>query len=310
MKRSLFLDLDGTLARFHDEVEYIERMWEKGFFANLKPFENVVSSLKDVYEKNICDIYILSSVIDGEPPYCVTEKNEWLDKYLPFIDHTHRLLVPQGTSKSEFVSKHFGEPLSNAFVLYDDYNKNLREWQRNGGTSIKCINNINNKGKGAYGGEVGNLWEGTAISNCIAPEEITKSFEKSLTSLPHEVDNIYTHLGETFSVIEYDKNSQTGILNFMNMNTVPQFGIGKNIVSSDNEFYVQYRFKTYDECKEMFDFIIKTKQETQPDDVLDISEKISQTKRFASGEFIERNDTMKTYDDELLDLTEENTQSR
>ena len=27
----LFVDMDGTLARFHDEVQYLERMFEKGF---------------------------------------------------------------------------------------------------------------------------------------------------------------------------------------------------------------------------------------------------------------------------------------
>ena len=31
----IFVDMDGTLARFHDEVGYLERMFEKGFFSGL-----------------------------------------------------------------------------------------------------------------------------------------------------------------------------------------------------------------------------------------------------------------------------------
>lgn len=29
MAKRLFVDMDGTLARFHDEVSYLERMWEQ-----------------------------------------------------------------------------------------------------------------------------------------------------------------------------------------------------------------------------------------------------------------------------------------
>lgn len=41
-KIRIFVDMDGTLARFHDENLYLERMFEKGFFRDLKPFENAV----------------------------------------------------------------------------------------------------------------------------------------------------------------------------------------------------------------------------------------------------------------------------
>ena len=28
-RKRLFIDMDGTVARFHDEVDYLERMFEK-----------------------------------------------------------------------------------------------------------------------------------------------------------------------------------------------------------------------------------------------------------------------------------------
>ena len=42
----LFLGMDGTLAPFHNEVQYLERMWEKDFFRNLKPFQNMIDAVK------------------------------------------------------------------------------------------------------------------------------------------------------------------------------------------------------------------------------------------------------------------------
>lgn len=41
-RTKIYIDMDGTIARFHDENLYLERMFEKGFFIDLKPFENAV----------------------------------------------------------------------------------------------------------------------------------------------------------------------------------------------------------------------------------------------------------------------------
>ncbi len=46
----LFVDMDGTLARFHDEVQYLERMFEKGFFLGLKPFGEAVRAVNSLAE--------------------------------------------------------------------------------------------------------------------------------------------------------------------------------------------------------------------------------------------------------------------
>lgn len=52
--RRIYLDMDGTLFRFHDtEHEYIERMWEPGFYRNLKPFQNLVDAVRMFMKKQI-----------------------------------------------------------------------------------------------------------------------------------------------------------------------------------------------------------------------------------------------------------------
>ena len=99
----LFVDMDGTLARFHDEVQYLERMFEKGFFLNLKPFEDAVKAVNRLAESAGEDdeVFILSATIDGEPPYCLDEKNQWLDRYCPNIDSEHRIFTHAGVPKME-----------------------------------------------------------------------------------------------------------------------------------------------------------------------------------------------------------------
>lgn len=152
-KQRIFVDMDGTLARFHDEDRYLERMWEQGFFEQLKPFENAVDTVKMLVQDPNVEVFILSAAIEGEPPYCVAQKHAWLDKYLPEIDRTHRIFTTVGENKAELIP----QGIHQSDVLIDDYNKNLDEWQQCGGHSIKFVNNINHKGL------VGELWQGDLI---------------------------------------------------------------------------------------------------------------------------------------------------
>lgn len=162
----LFVDMDGTLARFHDEVQYLERMFEKGFFLGLKPFEEAVEAINSLAAAdNDCEVFILSAAIDGEPPYCRDEKHQWIDKYCPDIDREHRIFTQTGVPKIEYIPG----GVSESDILWDDYNKNLEEWQAAGGTAVKCHNNINHKGL------IGALWQGALVSNSTAPEEIENS---------------------------------------------------------------------------------------------------------------------------------------
>ncbi len=177
MGKRLFIDMDGTLARFHDEVSYLERMWEPGFFRNLQPFDNMIYAVKEfIAQHPDVEVFILSSKILGEPPYCEMEKNDWLDKYLPEIDAKHRLFPAVGTPKSKCV---WGG-LTKEDYLLDDYNKSLREWESAGGFAIKCHNNINQHGLGAYGGGRGELWEGNIVHTRDRPELISAELSRHM----------------------------------------------------------------------------------------------------------------------------------
>ena len=148
MTKKLYVDMDGTLCRFHDE-NYLERMSDKDFFFNLKPFAEAVAGIRKVIYNADAEVYILSSVISS---VCAEEKKKWLRKYLPELKTNHVLFVPVGENKSRHLDIN-----CKAFLL-DDYNKNLEEAKSL--IPIKAVNNINDLGK------VGRIWEGYRAHVC------------------------------------------------------------------------------------------------------------------------------------------------
>lgn len=178
-KSRLFIDLDGTVARFYDaSPNYLEQMYEKGYFRNLQPYEEMTEGIKLFMEQHKdVEVFALSAKVNGEPPYCEVEKQEWLDEYLPEIDREHRLFTEIGHNKAEYIPN----GISNTDVLYDDYNKNLIDWENSGGVALKCHNNINMKGLGAYGGDKV-MWEGQVLKNDIEPQEIANSLYETVSA--------------------------------------------------------------------------------------------------------------------------------
>lgn len=138
----IFIDMDGTLAKIFDKPNYLEQMYEKGFFLNLKPYSWVKQLNKFCKDRN--DIYILSACVDTE--YCEKEKRAWLKTYLPNIPLNNHLFTKVGESKAEKVVEIFGEK-TDFFVLIDDYGVNLYEWQMQDYNfiGVKFLNGINDK---------------------------------------------------------------------------------------------------------------------------------------------------------------------
>lgn len=158
-KQRLFVDMDGTLAEFK-AVDTLETLYEKDYFLNLRPNENVLGAVKQIISGNKdIDVYVLSAYL-SDSKYALKEKNAWLDKYLPELPQEKRLFVPCGTDKSIVVP---GRIKPNDYLL-DDYTKNLNEWEPPA-RGIKLINGINH---------TNGTWEGDRIQFTHSPEELSK----------------------------------------------------------------------------------------------------------------------------------------
>lgn len=137
----IFVDMDGTVANFHQENNYLERMYEQGFFQGLSPYPNAVYGLQDhMIEHPYTEVYTITATVDS--PYCIADKSAWLDKHLPEIDTAHRIFVPMGENKANYIP----DGIRPTDILLDDYNVNLEQWRDAGGYPVKFVNDINDRG--------------------------------------------------------------------------------------------------------------------------------------------------------------------
>ena len=135
MKKRVFIDMDGTLYRFHDHIldesghVQIEKMYELDFFVKLESFENMKEAINLLHsvDKEEIEIFILSSADTKE---VVHQKNICIDRDFPFIDEEHRLFPKTWESKTDKIP----EGIYVGDILIDDYNVNLEQWKDKGGT--------------------------------------------------------------------------------------------------------------------------------------------------------------------------------
>lgn len=141
MKR-VYFDLDGTLAEWKAAATMQELQRKDYFFClqptNLVPFANRLAKHPDI------EVMTLSQYLPDT--YALEDKNRWCDIHVPNIDQEHRIFVPCGIGKPEYIQKALRCSLSEDDILIDDYSKNLTEWSAAGGTAIKWLNGINGNG--------------------------------------------------------------------------------------------------------------------------------------------------------------------
>ena len=145
----IFFDMDGTLSKFYEDAKYLELMWEKGFFRDLKPYENAVKAVKLLVLLAVGPyfrVHTLSATQNGQP-YERAEKEDWAAEHIGTIG---TFFMKAGTSKAAFIVKYYDRPLTSRDILVDDYSKNLVDWEANGGKGVKFKNGLNARGINGY----------------------------------------------------------------------------------------------------------------------------------------------------------------
>ena len=107
--KKIVLDMDGVLADFFKEENYMERFEnEKGFFKSLAPISNNYKWVQRFIDLGF-DIYVLSSSPNDRAD---KEKKAWLKKYIPNLINEKIIFCRNGQDKADFM-----QDISNAIYI-------------------------------------------------------------------------------------------------------------------------------------------------------------------------------------------------
>jgi len=157
MKR-IFLDLDGTLARFNvrNALERFDK--EVGFFANLLAYKGI-EIVNELAKTN--QLFIISASPNEQAD---KDKMIWLEKYLPNISVENITLCRLGQNKAQIIQDKYNITINEECYLLDDYTKNLNEWESFGGKGIKRITFVSDNSR--------KLWKGLTLTHLKELENI------------------------------------------------------------------------------------------------------------------------------------------
>ena len=146
MKR-IFLDLDGTLARFNvrNALERFDK--EEGFFANLLAYKGI-EVVNELAKTN--QLFIISASPNEQAD---KDKMIWLEKYLPNIRIDNVTLCRIGQNKALIIQEKYNITINEECLLLDDYTKNLNEWESFGGKGIKRLTTISDNSTKKWKGQ-------------------------------------------------------------------------------------------------------------------------------------------------------------
>jgi 5'(3')-deoxyribonucleotidase len=143
--KKIFLDLDGTLAKFNVRNALKRFDNEIGFFAKLGAYKGI-ETINELAKNG--NVYIISASPNEQAD---KDKMTWINKYLGNIPKANRLICRVGDNKAEYL-KTKGIQIDNTCYLLDDYTKNLNEWEKSGGVGIKRITTVADNSTGKWQG--------------------------------------------------------------------------------------------------------------------------------------------------------------
>lgn len=144
--KTIFLDLDGTVAKFNvrNALERFDN--EIGFFAKLGAYKGI-ESVNELAKSGI--VYIISASPNTQAD---NDKMIWINKYLPNVPLENITMCRVGENKAKIIESKYSMSISQECYLLDDYTKNLQEWVANGGTGIKRLTSVADNSTGKWQG--------------------------------------------------------------------------------------------------------------------------------------------------------------
>ena len=147
--KKIFLDLDGTLAKFNVKNALARFTVEKGFFERLGAYKGI-ETINEMAKAG--NVYIISASPNVQAD---NDKMKWIAKYLFNIPLENIIICRVGENKAEIIKSQLNIAIDKTTVLLDDYTKNLVEWESAGGVGIKRLTSVADNSTGK--------WKGLAI---------------------------------------------------------------------------------------------------------------------------------------------------
>ena len=147
----LFIDLDGTVAKFNVRNALKRFDNEIGFFAKLGAYKGI-EVVNELAQTN--RVFVISASPNEQAD---KDKMLWLQKYLPNIKVENITLCRIGENKAQIIENKYNIKIDKQCYLLDDFSKNLFEWVACGGVGIKRLTSLADNSTGK--------WQGTALKN-------------------------------------------------------------------------------------------------------------------------------------------------
>lgn len=155
--RKIFLDMDGTIAKFNVKNALARFENELDFFARLGAYKGI-EKINEMAK--VGNIYIISASPNDR---CDNDKMKWLDKFLPSLPKANIVFCRIGENKAEIIKKKIGVDIKDTLLL-DDYTKNLIQWENAGGIGIKRLTRVADNSTGK--------WQGLTLKNLVELESL------------------------------------------------------------------------------------------------------------------------------------------
>ena len=156
--KKIFLDLDGTLAKFNVKNALKRFDNEKGFFAKLGAYKNI-EKINEMAKAG--NVYIISASPNEQAD---DDKMIWIKKYLPNVKIENIVLCRLGENKAKIIENKYNIKIDKNCMLLDDYTKNLIEWETVGGVGIKRLTTVSDNSR--------KLWKGLELKDLCKLAEV------------------------------------------------------------------------------------------------------------------------------------------